>query len=375
MRICAARIFRYRLSLRHAVRLFNAHATTREGFVIKLESDTGGCAYGEVAPVTSTHLETMSDVEQRLTDISLSLTHHSLPDAPTEIEQIITQTPELRAAPRCVEFGVACALVELSAQHHKWTFADSIAASQPRRIDNMADSIRINALLSTSDEDCVDTAIALARSGYTAIKVKVATGRPIEVETALIGEIRKALPPDNILRLDANQGWTLDEAVDFAERASAANVQYIEEPTADLDGLFALLRQRRFPLAVALDESLADLGPNELKDPSGIAALVLKPTVLGMHRTLLLSRWASELRIPACISGCYETSLGASYLAELAAAVDGGTDVSGLTTHLAFRDTLLKEPLAVDAGQIHLTGMSRKRANICWEQLTEVSHA
>jgi len=72
--------------------------------------------------------------------------------------------------------------------------------------------------------------IALARrdEGYTAFKVKVGFG--VERDVSNLRALREALGPGAELMVDANQGWTLDQAVDMGPRLEAFGLRWLEEP-------------------------------------------------------------------------------------------------------------------------------------------------
>ena len=99
----------------------------------------------------------------------------------------------------------------------------------------------------------------------------------------------------------------------------------------------------------------------------GVAALVLKPAVLGgFERTAELAAWACQRGMLAVVSSAFESSLGTAQLAQLAAALDassgagssssssssgsGSATQHGLATLSWFAEDLL--PAAAGAGQL-----------------------
>lgn len=54
------------------------------------------------------------------------------------------------------------------------------------------------------------------------------------------------------MRVDANGGWTAEEAAALIERCAAANVEFVEQPVSrhDADGLLEVYRQATLPIAV-----------------------------------------------------------------------------------------------------------------------------
>lgn len=80
----------------------------------------------------------------------------------------------------------------------------------------------------------------------------------------------------------------------------------------------------------------------------GAAALVLKPAVLGgLERTAQLAAWAAQRGMRAVVSSAFESSLGLSQLAQLAAALETAPGVQasqhGLATLSWFAEDLLPE--------------------------------
>jgi L-Ala-D/L-Glu epimerase len=101
--------------------------------------------------------------------------------------------------------------------------------------------------------DMVATAGQFVAQGLRTVKLK--TGMDAESELGALRAIRKAHPKLKI-KLDANQGWTLPEAIRFLDKAEPYDVEMIEQPlpAADLKGAAELRRRTSIP--VMLDESI-----------------------------------------------------------------------------------------------------------------------
>ena len=82
--------------------------------------------------------------------------------------------------------------------------------------------------------------------GFTAIKLKGGVFPP-EEEMAAIEALRAAFP-DHPLRLDPNAAWTPQTSIKVAS-GLAGVVEYLEDPTPDLDGMAEVARQAPMPLA------------------------------------------------------------------------------------------------------------------------------
>lgn len=143
--------------------------------------------------------------------------------------------------------------------------------------------------------------------GHDCVKVKV--GRQaldLEVE-----RVRQLAARGVRLRLDGNRSLSLESAGALAEAAGDA-LEFLEEP---VPGALVEASLLRWP--VALDETLVALG----EVPSGAAAFVLKPTLLGPERTLQLIELARERALPVVISSAFESAIGRADLIRFAASV------------------------------------------------------
>lgn len=108
-------------------------------------------------------------------------------------------------------------------------------------------------------ESAVGSARRYVQAGYRTLKIK--TGADAEVEIASIRAVREAVGPDIRIKLDANQAWTLTEAVRFLEKAAPYDIYVVEQPllAGDLAGAAELRGRTTIP--VMLDEAIH--GPDD----------------------------------------------------------------------------------------------------------------
>ena len=92
-----------------------------------------------------------------------------------------------------------------------------------------------------------------------AVKVKVAErGQELADDVARVTAVRDALP-DAAIRVDANAGWDVPEAVEALGRLSAVGLEYAEQPVPHIEGLAEVRRrlaQQGTPVLIAADESV-----------------------------------------------------------------------------------------------------------------------
>ncbi|MCL1120852.1 o-succinylbenzoate synthase [Shewanella seohaensis] len=178
--------------------------------------------------------------------------------------------------------------------------------------------------------------IASLDSGVHSLKVKVAQ-TSMEDELSLVYGILGQRPALK-LRLDANRGFSLEQALDFAACLPLESIEYIEEPCQHPQDNQTLYRA--IPLPYALDESLND--PDyQFVMHEGLTALIIKPMLLGsIEKLQRLIDEAHSHGVRCILSSSLEASLGINDLAHLAAILTPD-EIPGLDTLAAFSQDLI----------------------------------
>lgn len=99
-------------------------------------------------------------------------------------------------------------------------------------------------------------ALKIKNQGYPAIKVKLGKDGPTDVER--IRAIRKAVGPEIPLRIDANQGWKVKEAIETLNALAEFNIQHCEEPIARWKYMKLAKVKKNSPIPIMADESCSD---------------------------------------------------------------------------------------------------------------------
>jgi O-succinylbenzoate synthase len=191
--------------------------------------------------------------------------------------------------------------------------------------------------------------IVLASSGCRTAKVKVAErGQVVADDEARLEAVRDALGSDGLVRIDANGGWSVDEAVrniPLLDRA-AGGLEYVEQPVTTVEDL-AVVR-RRVGVPVAADESIRRTAdPYRVRDLDAADIAVLKVQPLGGVRACL--RIAEDIGLPVVVSSALETSVGIAAGVALAAALPDLRHACGLATvQLLDGDVVPESLLPVD---------------------------
>jgi D-galactarolactone cycloisomerase len=99
-------------------------------------------------------------------------------------------------------------------------------------------------------------AVIRQRAGHRAFKLKIGFG--VERDLANLAALRAALGNDAVLMVDANQAWTLEEALAVAPRLAAFDLKWLEEPLrANRPWSEWISLASRVPIPLAAGENLA----------------------------------------------------------------------------------------------------------------------
>ncbi len=205
-------------------------------------------------------------------------------------------------------------------------------------------SVAVNVTVpACSPEEARD--IVLASSGCRTAKVKVAeAGQAPREDEARLEAVRDALGPGGLVRIDANGGWSVDDAVAriaVLERA-AGGLEYVEQPCASVEELAAV--RRRVQVPIAADESIRRAAdPYRVRDLEAADIAVLKVQPLGGVRACL--RIAEDIGLPVVVSSAVESSIGIAAGVALAAALPDLPHACGLATVQLLTGDVVAEPL------------------------------
>lgn len=237
----------FRFSFGHAL----AERSSSTNVVVRVRLADGSVGYGEGVPREYVTGETVDGAVTALCErlvprvMGAQLTD---PDAVPELLAALPATApdgSLQTAARC---ALELAVLDAAGRH----FGCSV---QRWLGDRPAPVVAYDAVLPfSSPKKLVALALAIRALGVRQVKIKV--GADLEKELRSLELLRRRLGRDADLRVDANCGWTVDEALVALERMRAFRIFAVEQPVPpdDLDGLARLTAEA--PEAVIVDESL-----------------------------------------------------------------------------------------------------------------------
>ena len=360
--IASCRIFRYRLPLAAPLPLAGRVIHERAGFLVRIESDSGTSAWGDVAPLPGFSRESIGEAEAELAAWVGRLRGTRFDPRGDGLEPWLGYESGVAASPS-VRFGLETALANLSRR------MEDRSASELACFDG---AVPVNGLLAGSREQVLADARRLRDGGCRAVKLKVGS-RPVAEDVDLTSVVRSVIGDGMELRLDANRSWSLEQAVAFGRAVGDTNIEYLEEPLRDPAHLADFFDATG--ISVALDESLLELRPDDLDGRPEVGAVVLKPTLLGgISRAREWVTKALALNVRPVVSGCFESGVGLLALAEFAWSSTGDTVPAGLDTYRWLDADVVRPRIPFQPGAIQWSSALARAHRIDGSRLSEIRH-
>jgi o-succinylbenzoate synthase len=241
------------------------------------------------------------------------------------------------------EFG---AFVEYEPPEAAQWLASAIEAAHTPAPTPVRTRIPINATVPAVDAARVPEILARFPGARTA-KVKVAeSGQTLADDVARVEAVRAVIPT---VRVDANGGWTVDEAVAAARALTATGpLEYLEQPCRTVLELAAV--KERVDVPVAADESI-----RKADDPLHVvrakAADVAVVKVAPLGGVLPLLRIADQIDVPIVVSSALDSAVGMARGLLAAGCLPTLEHACGLGTGGLFHDDVA-EPLVPADGEL-----------------------
>lgn len=190
--------------------------------------------------------------------------------------------------------------------------------------------------------------------GCRTVKVKVAErGQSLADDVARVRAVREAAGDEALIRIDANGGWSVDEALTAIDALAEFDLDYVEQPCMSVPDLARVRARSGGVVRIAADESV-----RKANDPLAVARagaadlLIVKAQPLGgITRALGI---VAEAGLPVVVSSALDTSVGIAMGLHLAAALPQGVlaGACGLGTVALLTGDVTADPLLPRNGEL-----------------------
>ncbi|MGI2109854.1 o-succinylbenzoate synthase [Shewanella frigidimarina] len=325
--ITSCTLYQYQIELNPSLPVGIQRIDIRKGLVLATQLNNQQVAWVEIAPLSGIDIDS-----QPITGFS----QESLDEVTSQLLQVL---PNFIDQPLAILANIAEQMSLPSLAFSLSLLDAKLTHRLPVRIENPQTQLAVVPLLYDGMSAHVITQKLQALTSINSVKIKVAQ-TSMESEIEFIYQVL-AIAPHVTLRLDANRGFSLEQAIDFLACLPKHKIEYIEEPCINPSDNAQIYRQ--LGIKYALDESLnssqfdLDLA---LQQP-GLGALIIKPMLLGSLEKLQNMISQAHLAGVRCIlSSSLEADLGISDLRIVSQALTPD-ESPGLDTLSAFSKPVL----------------------------------
>ncbi|MFV0604869.1 MAG: mandelate racemase/muconate lactonizing enzyme family protein [Niabella sp.] len=217
-----------------------------ENVVVVIHSSEGITGWGECSPFMSINGES---VDTGLV-VGRYLREKLIGTNALDIEERIADMDSVIYANNSIKSAFDMALYDMASQHHGVSLYQFLGGE-----NNTPIYTDYTVSVGEIDKMAAD-AFKIKQKGFSVIKVKLGKNGATDVQR--IKAIREAVGDDIPIRIDANQGWGFEEAVETLKQLTPYNIQHCEEPLPrwDFMRLRAIKEQSNIPIMA--DESCCD---------------------------------------------------------------------------------------------------------------------
>ncbi|MFV0592872.1 MAG: mandelate racemase/muconate lactonizing enzyme family protein [Draconibacterium sp.] len=281
-----------------------------QNLVVVIRTQEGISGFGECSPFMTINGESMETgfvVSKYLSQMLLRENPLDIAGCSAAMDRVIYGNSSVKSA-----FDIA--LHDIAAQHAGMPLYRYLGG------ENNKELVSDYTVSLGSCDKMVADALKIKAAGFRVIKVKLGENGERDIER--IRAIRRAIGNEIPLRLDANQGWGVDEAIRVLQALEPFNIQFCEEPIPrwNFMELSKVTVQCRIP--VMGDESCCDHNDaKRLIDQKACDMFNIKlGKSSGIFKALKIKELAEQAGMPLQVGGFLESRLGFTASAHFALA-------------------------------------------------------
>jgi len=291
-KVVSVEVFPLNMTLKEVMKIALATPFTADNVLVRLRTDDGLIGYGESSPYSAVMGETQGSdfvLAKPLAAMVKGRDPFTLPQIIDAMTGFSPTSPGITAA-----FEMAL-----------WDICGKVTGQPVYRLLGAArESFETDQTVYLDAAEVMSAkALAIAQRGFKNIKVKL--GETTENDIARVKAVREAVGPGVALRTDANQAWSVSNAIRTLRGLEPYHVQFCEQPVPFWD--WAGLKQIRnnSPVPVMADESVHtphDAITGIREDAMDMINMKLMKTG-GILQAVRLAHIAAAANVP-CMLGC-----------------------------------------------------------------------
>jgi len=317
--------------------------TKQRSAVVRITDELGQIGLGNIDPSPGYSVET---IEQSLETLANVLAPAALGQDPENIHVLTAHLDAQISQFLDAKAAIEMAATDLVGRRHKLCVSSMLGGS-------VVTQAQFNAWIGiVSPEEAAAEAKRWYEAGWRSTKIKI--GGDIHADKERVAAVRKATSPDFKIRVDANAGYSVEQAIALGEMLEPYQLELMEQPVAadDFEGLKAVKDAVNIPIMA--DESITDY-EDLIRIIALQAADIVKLKVMkqgGFLRTSRMMATAEAAGLGVVIGHGF--GLGINTMAEILLASTSKAVLSGLECvgPIKTTDDIVTHKLDLSKGQL-----------------------
>lgn len=333
----------YAIPYTHPLKFASGQVTTAEHVLIRIHSDEGLIGEADAPPRPYTYGETQDSIISIVEKVFAPELIGLDPMDRGKVHAVLNRTINNQVAKGALDIAL-------------WDLiGKALETPVHKLLGGYTDSMRVSHMLGFRPaQELLDEALRFGEEyGITTFKLKVGR-RPLALDIEACHVLRAGLGDDVELYLDANRGWSANEALEVLRRTEGLGLTALEEPC---DAKEAMSRRRlveQSPIPIVGDESVPTAGDVSRELLSGGSnAICIKTARSGFTEATEILGLCTGLGVDVTMGNQIDTQIGSLATVTFGAAHEATTRRAGeLSNFLDMSDDLLADPISIVGGRI-----------------------
>ncbi|MDQ0689354.1 mandelate racemase/muconate lactonizing enzyme family protein [Arthrobacter sp. W4I7] len=350
----------YAIAYTHPLKFASGEVTSADHVLVRVYTDDGVVGLADAPPRPYTYGETQESIVAIIDKIfAPQLAGIEIVDR-ERIHAVLRRTVNNQVAKGAIDVAVWDAI------------GKALGTPVHKLLGGYTDRMRVSHMLGfrPADELLDEAQRFREQYGITTFKLKVGR-RPLSLDVEACHVLREGLGDDVEIYLDANRGWTANEALEVLRRTQDLGLSLLEEPC---DAKEAMGRRRlveKSPIPVVGDESVPTAGDASRELISGgCNAICIKTARSGFTEATEILGLCTGLGVDVTMGNQIDTQIGSLATVTFGAAHEATSRRAGeLSNFLDMSDDLLADPIRIVDGTIAVRDLPGVGAEIDEDKL------
>jgi L-Ala-D/L-Glu epimerase len=230
-----------------------------------------------------------------------------------DIEKRMNELHLFTAGNSTIKSAFDMALYDIAAQEAKLPLYEFLGGIKKDMLTDITVGINTPAIMAAQAKAFVD-------NGATILKIKL--GKDVATDVQRMKTIRESIGNNIKIRIDANQGWSVEDATSALAQLGEYNIEFCEQPMRVYNDEHLPELVKTSPIKIMADESVYNHHDAKrlIKNKACDYINIKMAKSGGIHEALKIIAVAKENNIPCMMGGMLESRVALSAFAHFAAA-------------------------------------------------------